>query len=142
MWGHSSYGVFPQIKMMACAQDPYGLWYDPAARNLLYSSGNPNPTSSGATFSLNAPVPTAQFTMGSAFHFPPSPVIGQQVTAPNGTTYQWDGVKWVTVTFSPFVPIGGGTMTGPLILSGAPTDPNGAVNKTYADNLALDCGTF
>lgn len=31
------------------------------------------------------------------------------------------------------LPIGGGTMTGPLILSGAPTDDNGAATKSYVD---------
>lgn len=36
----------------------------------------------------------------------------------------------------PFVPIAGATMTGPLILSGPPTDPNGAVTKAYADGIA------
>jgi hypothetical protein len=35
-------------------------------------------------------------------------------------------VRWVNIT--------GDTMTGPLILSGDPTDPNGAATKNYIDN--------
>jgi len=31
------------------------------------------------------------------FTFPPAPVYGQEVTAPNGETYLWDGEKWIAV---------------------------------------------
>lgn len=40
-----------------------------------------------------------------------------------------------------FLPIAGGTLTGPLILSGAPTEDNGAANKKYVDD-AVGSGTL
>ena len=38
------------------------------------------------------------------------------------------------------LPIGGGTMTGPLVLSGAPTDDNGAATKNYVDSAVAAGG--
>jgi hypothetical protein len=35
-----------------------------------------------------------------SFNFPPTPAIGQEITAPNGVTYGWDGVKWFVVVAS------------------------------------------
>jgi hypothetical protein len=32
------------------------------------------------------------------FDFPNAPVVGQQVTEPNGAVVQWDGVKWANAT--------------------------------------------
>ena len=37
---------------------------------------------------------------------------------------------------APWLPLAGGTMTGPLTLSGNPTDDNQAANKFYVDSLA------
>lgn len=40
------------------------------------------------------------------------------------------------------VPLAGGTMTGPLVLSGPPTQPLHAVTKDYVDFLAIDAGVY
>ena len=41
-----------------------------------------------------------------------------------------------TLSWKSFVPIAGGTMTGPLILNADPTNPLGAVTKEYADAIS------
>jgi|SRR5215472_3038622 len=53
--------------------------------------------------------------------FPGSPTLGQQFTGPNGI-FAWDGGKWAPagVGALPFLPLAGGTMTGPLTLSADP----------------------
>lgn len=56
----------------------------------------------------------------AAIVFPPSPTIGQTVIGPNGEVWVWDGTKWASQNASgvAFLPVTGGTMTGPIVLPG------------------------
>jgi len=76
------------------------------------------------------------------FDFPATPTTGQQITMPDGTVRVWDGTKWVAGAYgqSAFVPLSGGTMTGPLVLSGNPAVALGAATKQYADTYANNAG--
>jgi hypothetical protein len=66
--------------------------------------------------------------------FPNSPTTNQVFTAPNGTAWTWDGAKWISgATGSGFLPLSGGTLTGPLTLQGNPTAALQAVTKEYVD---------
>lgn len=69
------------------------------------------------------------------FDFPDNPVLNDEAIGADGIVYVWDGVKWISGA-APLVylPIAGGTMTGPLILSGDPTLDLGAATKQYVDN--------
>src|SRR5580698_1592117 len=68
--------------------------------------------------------------------FPASPTVGQQFTAAN-VTWTWDGTKWTAAGISgPFLPLTGGTLTGPLALAADPTIPLGASTKEYVDARA------
>ena len=52
-----------------------------------------------------------------------------------GNSLYFDGTEWINYTIpTPFVPLSGGVMTGPLTLSGAPTTPNSAATKQYVDD--------
>jgi hypothetical protein len=69
--------------------------------------------------------------------FPANPTNGQQFTVGN-TTWVWDGTKWTTVSgvapvVTEYLPLVGGTLTGPLILAADPTIPLGASTKEYVD---------
>ena len=65
--------------------------------------------------------------------FPASPTLNQIYTG-GGIQWIWDGTKWVANGVgSGYVPVSGGTMTGPLILSAEPTDPLGAATKQQVD---------
>jgi hypothetical protein len=66
--------------------------------------------------------------------FPASPTVGQTYTVGN-LTWVWDGAKWqMSATLSgPFLPISGGTLTGPLILAADPAVLMGAATKNYVD---------
>lgn len=71
---------------------------------------------------------------GSGGGFPDAPI--------NGVTYGRLNGGWV-----PVMGLGGGTMTGPLILPpGVPTNPNQAVSLSYVTNvvtnLSIDEGTY
>jgi hypothetical protein len=80
--------------------------------------------------------------------FPNTPTPGQKYPAApvaGVPTYVWDGEKWTSVAhahdvdLTGFVPLAGGTMSGPLILNANPTDPLGATTKQQMDaklNLA------
>ena len=63
--------------------------------------------------------------------FPANPTVGQQYTS-QGSTWQWDGVKWVAVGGGPYLPLVGGIMTG-QINTLAPVAGANAANKTYVD---------
>lgn len=65
--------------------------------------------------------------------FPNNPTVGQQFTIA-GATWIWDGVKWApTGSSTAFLPLAGGTLTGPLTLASDPTVPLGAATAQYAD---------
>lgn len=68
-----------------------------------------------------------------ADHTSPAWVIANNTGIPDapadGFSYGRENNKWVRV-----LNLNGGTMLGPLILSGDPTDPLGAVTKQYVDN--------
>lgn len=51
-------------------------------------------------------------------NFPTSPNVGDTVTGPNGAVWRWDGEKWVPGGSAGFLSLSGGTLTGPLSLSG------------------------
>jgi|GEM_PF-3447449 microcystin-dependent protein len=69
-------------------------------------------------------------------NFPDNPTVGQTFTA-GGLTWQWDGTKWIMITApgGTYVPLAGGIMTGPLVLSGDPTLLLGAATKQYVDSI-------
>jgi microcystin-dependent protein len=66
--------------------------------------------------------------------FPYNPSVGDTHTD-SGTTWRWDGVKWVPVGGGPFLPLKGGTMQGP-ILAASPAAPTELSNKQYVDTKA------
>lgn len=60
----------------------------------------------------------------AAINFPDAPTVGQQFSAANGVTYQWNGTQWFVIggaSGGPFLPISGGILTGELttVASGA-----------------------
>ena len=67
--------------------------------------------------------------------FPNTPTIGQIFTT-GGLSWTWDGSKWnmSATAGGPYVPLSGGTMTGPLVLSQDPVAPLGAATKNYVDD--------
>jgi len=65
--------------------------------------------------------------------FPANPTTNQIFTA-GGVQWLWDGTKWVANGVgSGYVPLSGGTMTGPLILNADPTVALGAATKQQVD---------
>jgi hypothetical protein len=73
-----------------------------------------------------------------ALDFPNSPTNGQYFTAPNGTVWMWDTVKWVAVPATGgggpgYLALSGGTMTGAIVLAGDPTVSTQAATKNYVD---------
>jgi Pectate lyase superfamily protein len=65
--------------------------------------------------------------------FPNNPAVGQ-IFGAAGVSWNWDGVKWVSVTNSPgpFLPLSGGTMGGPLNLYAT----GGTVARSEQDRAA------
>ena len=63
--------------------------------------------------------------------FPASPTLGQQFTAA-GVTWTWDGTKWTAQGLSvAYLPLAGGTMTGPIVLSADPAAAMQPVTLQY-----------
>lgn len=72
--------------------------------------------------------------------FPASPTVGATFTTPSGMVYTYDGAKWVPgTTAGTFLPIAGGTLTGPLTLAGTPKSLDAMVPPL---NVALGGGSF
>jgi hypothetical protein len=62
--------------------------------------------------------------------FPSSPTTGQIFTAPNGSTWIYDGVKWASTSAGTgFLPLSGGTLSGNLTIAPA-GDANLILNKS------------
>ena len=79
---------------------------------------------------INFPNPAGQ-TPANTF----SPTSTPSSTS-NGITYLWDGTKWNTSDYTSselFVLKSGDTMTGPMLLNGAPTQDLSATTKAYVD---------
>jgi len=77
------------------------------------------------------------------YPYPPGPgdtavYPGQQVLGPNVVYQRVSGTLWRTMAGLPYVPVNkaGDTMTGPLILSGAPSTGLQAATKQYVDDVA------
>jgi hypothetical protein len=67
--------------------------------------------------------------------FPASPTVGQQFTAA-GVTWTWDGTKWAASGLSvAFLPLAGGTMSGPIVLAADPAANLQAATKQYVDGV-------
>lgn len=83
-----------------------------------------------------------------AINFPDNPTNGQIFVGPDGTTWAWDGIKWKGgIGGTAYLPLTGGTLTGPLILSSDPSVNLGASTKQYVDTktgqyLPLSGGTL
>lgn len=65
-------------------------------------------------------------------NFPSNPAVGDQFTS-GGSTWLWDGVKWLGVGV-PYLPLAGGVMEGDLELAADPVNPLDAATKEYVDN--------
>jgi len=65
--------------------------------------------------------------------FPASPTTGQTFTAA-GVTWTWDGAKWTANGLNvPYLPLSGGTLSGPLTLVGDPAAALQPATKQYVD---------
>jgi hypothetical protein len=70
-----------------------------------------------------------------ALDFPANPVNGQQFTAA-GVTWVWDTVKWAASGLSvAYLPLAGGTMSGPIVLATDPAANLQAATKQYVDGV-------
>ena len=68
--------------------------------------------------------------MSGTIAFPPNPTIGQLYTF-NNTTWVWNGTVWANAnTGTNFLPLAGGTMTGPIALNGG----GSYITENYVDN--------
>ena len=73
----------------------------------------------------------------AAINFPASPAPGDTFTAA-GVTWTWDGSKWTGNGLSQqYLPLTGGTLTGPLTLAGNPVGVLDAAPKQYVDAQSL-----
>ena len=68
----------------------------------------------------------------------PDAQFGQQVLGPTSLYQKVSAGQWRNISALGFIPVdrAGDTMTGPLILSGNPTNPLQASTKEYVDNVA------
>jgi hypothetical protein len=72
-----------------------------------------------------------------ALDFPASPTVGQSFTAA-GVTWVWDGTKWAASGLSvAYLPLAGGTMSGPIVLAADPAANLQAATKQYVDGARL-----
>lgn len=70
-----------------------------------------------------------------ALNFPSSPNVGDQYTS-GGVIWVWDGAKWTAGGISEaYLPLVGGTMTGPITLPGDPATALQASTKQYVDAI-------
>ena len=73
--------------------------------------------------------------------FPSSPAVGDEYVDSGGTAWIWDGVKWTTqaglASQGGYLPLSGGTLTGPLQLNADPTTPLEAATKEYVDDNVI-----
>lgn len=84
--------------------------------------------------------------MSGTIAFPPNPTVGQTYTF-GGATWIWNGTVWANATTGAnFLPLTGGTMTGPLVLAGnassalqAPSyqQVSGLIPENYVDNSSF-----
>ncbi|HEY1433220.1 MAG TPA: hypothetical protein VGF39_16560 [Stellaceae bacterium] len=66
--------------------------------------------------------------------FPASPTPGQIFTAPNGTQWTWDSVKWTSgANVGGYLPLAGGTMSGDIVLAHDPPAALNPATKQYVD---------
>jgi hypothetical protein len=66
--------------------------------------------------------------------FPNAPATNQTFAAPNGVIYEWDGAKWTSLAGgTAFLPLTGGTLTGPLTLAADPAAALQSATKQYTD---------
>jgi hypothetical protein len=122
-----------EAQLYAWANDPWGYWFQRPQRRTLALTGRAQLAANSLSFAMQDAATQASFNMGTSFHFPSSPILGQTTSAPNGHIYEWDGTKW-TSDGGVYVPLAGGAMTGALTLNADPTLPLGAATKHYADN--------
>jgi hypothetical protein len=67
--------------------------------------------------------------------FPASPTTGQTFAAA-GVTWTWDGAKWTANGLNvPYLPLSGGTLSGPLTLVGDPIAALQPATKQYVDDV-------
>jgi hypothetical protein len=65
--------------------------------------------------------------------FPASPTLGQQFTA-SGVIWVWDGTKWTATGLNvAYLPLSGGSMTGPIVLAADPASAMQAATRQYVD---------
>jgi hypothetical protein len=67
------------------------------------------------------------------FDFPNSPINGQTVTSPGGALFTYDGVKWTSSSSGTFLPLSGGTMTGPLNVTATGGSTARSVQANFGD---------
>jgi hypothetical protein len=68
-----------------------------------------------------------------ALNFPNTPNPGDTYTS-GSAIWQWDGTKWNAGSSTvAYLPLSGGTLSGPLVLNADPTAALGAATKQYAD---------
>jgi hypothetical protein len=69
--------------------------------------------------------------------FPSPATTGQTFPGPNGVIWQWDSSKWIAMNSggTTFLPLTGGTLTGPLIQAANPVNALGTATKQYVDHI-------
>lgn len=82
--------------------------------------------------------------MSTTLDYPASPTVGQTYIGSTGAEWVWDGVKWngpgISSTSVAYLPLAGGTMTGPITLSADPVAALQPVTLQYY-NTHLPAGS-